>query len=247
MPDLFRAIIVETIGACDNACYFCRYGQKRWISKQRPIDKLTLESISKIIENLRRLDYVGRVSFHGISEPLLEERLPVILRMAKLALPNAHHTLITNGNQLTQDVSNLLFDSGLDHLTVSAYTDETWTKANGIVAKSMNVKDRRPSAKYQWSNRAGNIAQLRKHKKEGDCKCPSTGLVVNARGDVILCSADLYGDVIMGSIHENSLEEIWFGDAFEKYRKQLSTGIRSGLKLCEGCDYDGSGYKRAGN
>lgn len=244
---LFKVITIETQGTCNNTCYFCRYGQKRWLSENRPLEKLPTETILLILENLKKLDYSGRVSFYGISEPLMDERLPTLVKTAKQYLQKAHHTLITNGRLLTQEKADELFDCGLDHLTVSAYNEETFTSALNIRGHAINVKGRRPDKKHHWDNRGGNIAQFKKQIRKADCLRPSTGLMVNAKGAVVLCCADLYGDVVMGHVLNNTLEEIWFGERFKKYRAHLSTGNRSGLELCEMCDHDGTGHGREGN
>ncbi|OIO18678.1 MAG: hypothetical protein CO029_02255 [Candidatus Magasanikbacteria bacterium CG_4_9_14_0_2_um_filter_41_10] len=245
---LFNAIMIETMGMCDNACYFCRYGQRRWQERRDgKVVVMSMNTITQIVNSLVCLKYTGRVSYYGISEPLLDARLPEILSFAKKSLPNAHHTIITNGNLLNQEIADLLFASGLDHMTVSAYDTATWQRAHSIKGGYINVKDRRPSTGYHWENRGGNIVQLRGESVEGNCARPFTGMYIDARGKVLLCCADLFGDVVIGDVHDDDLNTIWFNPVFARYRSLLSIGERRSLELCASCDHDGRGHRREGS
>lgn len=62
------------------------------------------------------------------------------------------------------------------------------------------------------------------------CPFPWISAEVNARGDVTTCHA-LY-DMVLGSIYQNSLEEIWNGEAYEKFR---SFARRSIFPVCHAC------------
>jgi radical SAM protein with 4Fe4S-binding SPASM domain len=64
-------------------------------------------------------------------------------------------------------------------------------------------------------------------------------LVIRPRGEVVLCCADMYGEVVMGNVYEQSLIEIWNADRFIQYWLQLMQGQRAGLKLCEGYSHRG--------
>ncbi len=48
----------------------------------------------------------------------------------------------------------------------------------------------------------------------------------------------------MGSVHEQRLEEIWFSEPFEAYRRRLHSQGRAGLILCEQCTWRGDGHRR---
>jgi radical SAM protein with 4Fe4S-binding SPASM domain len=250
---LFVAITIETIGACNYSCWFCKYGQVRYKAERhnnRGDPRLMpWTTIERIVGNLADLGYDGRVSWYRINEPLLVKRLPEICTLTKLNVPLCHQTIITNGELLTQQVYDSLIANGLDHLTVSVYGDEVWDKVARLHMPNSNIKDRREPY-CNWENRAGNISELVGAKvlsgSQG-CQRPSTMMNVLPNGDVALCCADMYGEVIMGNVNRSRLEAIWYGEKFRRYRERLRTYGRQGLKLCEGCDHDGSGHGRHGN
>lgn len=250
---LFVAITIETIGACNNACWFCKYGQARYRSEggdpAGSSKRMPWETIERIVRNLADFGYDGRVSWYRINEPLLDKRLPEICRLTKHHLPDCHQTIVTNGSLLTQELYDALIAAGLDHLTVSAYSDDVWRKVVRLRMPKANIKDRRDH-RFRWENRGGNIVELAGATVvplTRDCQRPSTMMNVLPNGDVALCCSDLYGDVIMGNVNRSRLEEIWFGEAFERYREGLKARGRPGLRLCETCDHDGSGHGRNGN
>lgn len=56
-------------------------------------------------------------------------------------------------------------------------------------------------------------------------------------GSVVACCADFTGSVVLGSIKEKSLLEIWNDEPFQQFRRQLITGELASVPLCaKGCD-----------
>ena len=85
-------------------------------------------TITKIVFNLRDLDYRGRVSWFRINEPLLENRIFKILAFTKKHLPHCYQSLTTNADFLDQTVYDYLIHSGLDQLSISVYDDKIFDK-----------------------------------------------------------------------------------------------------------------------
>ena len=108
---LFNIISVETLGFCNRACWFCKFGQDR---EDRPPVRMRWETIERIVLNLEDLQYRGRLSWFCINEPLLDKRMTEILRFSRSRLPYAPLTLNTNGDLLTEDRYFELRAAGLD-------------------------------------------------------------------------------------------------------------------------------------
>ncbi len=53
-------------------------------------------------------------------------------------------------------------------------------------------------------------------------------------GDVVLCCVDWERKHVFGNIHENTLREIWNGDAYRAYRERMKKNDFAGT-LCENC------------
>ncbi len=252
LDDIFKVILIETFTWCNRECWFCMYGQERYKNEKPNMIKMSEKNITSIIDDLGRICYSGRISWFRINEPLMDKRIFEIIRDTKLKVPNCHQTLTTNGDLLSQRVLDRLVESGLSHLSISVYDDETFKRVMRLnLPDDTAIKDRR--ADFKWDNRGGNINSLVNSSQnkyiDSECHRPSTAINVVPNGDVVLCCSDMYGDEVMGNINENSLVDIWFGEKFQRYRDKLRNG-RRGLNLCQNCDYEGTGhsvYGRANN
>jgi len=241
--DLFKAILVETKNICTRTCWFCKYGQERQDDSRVEMDWKT---IRLIVENLRDLEYDGRVSWFWINEPLMDKRMVEILRLTRDRVPKAFLSLITNGDLLTRESYATLRAAGLDALGVSAYDEKTMARAAEIADSRLAIIDMRSPGPGMIQNRAGNVRQkaeifrpaLEKYFTKS-CERPFTMLTMNPRGQVVLCCDDMYSDVVMGDVHTQRLEEIWNGSGFRHYREALRSWGRAGLKLCENCSSPG--------
>jgi radical SAM protein with 4Fe4S-binding SPASM domain len=204
--------------------------------------------IERIIENLSRLNYSGRVSWFLTNEPLLDARMPEIVQRTRRACPRAFLSLVTNGDLLTSDLYAELKQAGLDALGVTAYDEHTLSRMAAISPdRGLRIINMCNSAGLQLENRAGNI-KVNQHYFTRDkvrfstrsCTRPFTTMAISAQGHVVLCCADLYADVVMGNVTCDSLEDIWNSSGFAHYRQTLVTAGRDSLHLCRECSHDGS-------
>lgn len=69
------------------------------------------------------------------------------------------------------------------------------------------------------------------------CTMPFTETVVQASGDVTVCCYDITGELKMGNVHEQTLQQIWNGPAYRKLRKAISSfGLLEPLpEACRKC------------
>ena len=68
------------------------------------------------------------------------------------------------------------------------------------------------------------------------CRRIQTRCMVLADGRVVSCDQDLRGVRTVGSLHEQSLEEIWTGPAFERIREAHRNGRFDCDALCAACN-----------
>lgn len=66
------------------------------------------------------------------------------------------------------------------------------------------------------------------------CLDPWLNVIVRADGSVVPCCADFTGRLVLGSLHENSLAEIWNGQAAMNLRKAHATGENL-PEICRQC------------
>lgn len=227
-------VLVETIESCNRRCAFCKWGSLREPVASRLMSQSTLDSIA---DQLSAINYQGRISPFGINEPLLDSRIVEIVELFYGACPGAFLSLNTNGDYLSQAKAQSLFDAGLNAIGISVYDDAAQAKALTYQDPRITRIDMREPSNLE--NRGGSIAVAGARPEIGKgCSRPSHMLTIKATGEIVLCCSDMYGNVVMGNVADGIMD-VWNGPGFEHYRDQLARSNRLGLKLCEGCSYEG--------
>lgn len=67
------------------------------------------------------------------------------------------------------------------------------------------------------------------------CKQPEGMLIVAWDGSVVLCCEDIHADVVVGRFPEQSLLDIWHGDAFRRAREAERDGDWDAVPICREC------------
>jgi radical SAM protein with 4Fe4S-binding SPASM domain len=244
MTELFKVILIETHNNCNRSCWFCKFGQQRQDTEKL---QMSWTTIQRIVGDLQDLEYRGRVSWFWINEPLMDSRILDIVAYTRRACPRAFISLITNGDLLNDTLYRDLRRSGLDALGISIYDTRAAQHANSLQHDDrMVLLDMRRTRPPNLENRGGNIKRhgrlfnvVREQFSDKSCARPFTMMTVNAKGQVVLCCSDLYGDVVMGDTTTETLEQIWVNESFAHYRRHLNQRGRQGLPLCGSCSYRG--------
>jgi radical SAM protein with 4Fe4S-binding SPASM domain len=98
---------------------------------------------------------------------------------------------------------------------------------------------------------AGRVRELSlaSNSTRSPCQWPFRYAVVLWNGDVVPCDSDFEGHCVMGSLKNNSLEQIWNNDKYKAMREAHLRNDYDSLPLCRPCDdwqiSDGSGYHNA--
>ncbi len=257
-----RHVQIQTVSWCNRSCSFCPSGKF-------PTDRefMPLETYERVLDELVRTGFEGRLSPYCMNEPLLDRRLPELVARARAKLPTTRILLQTNGDALKPELGIRLMDAGVNRLIVNVYDKSNLSRfrylANEISAardgvlsvgylgrgrlsprsRQVQVRDCTIYGTDNLTNRAGNTdgTVLAEPLKAG-CKRPFNQLYVRHDGDVVLCSCDWKAEVVFGNLVEQSLEEVWHSPVAQAYRRKLAKKDRN-MKLCEGCDYGGSPVK----
>ena len=67
------------------------------------------------------------------------------------------------------------------------------------------------------------------------CTLPFRQLIIRPDGKISLCCNDPLGKMTLGDLSKQSLEEVWYGEAFRDVREKLRKG-RGSLEHCRFCD-----------
>lgn len=245
-PSLFTAIEIETRTRCNSSCSFCGASI---LHDKRPDIRMPDELLDKIFAELGAMQFKGMVRFFGNNEPLLDPRLPELIRKVKAASPECSVEVQTNGLKLNPRIGRELLEAGLDVLFINNYSDEGQLH-NGVRAFLKETAHDYPNAEIMVSlrqmtedlnNRAGTAPNAEALKKPLPLPCmlPFSDLVVTADGRVAICCQDLEFQEVMGNLNAQSLLEVWNGDHFNRIRAGLMKGDRSVSEFCKGCDYRG--------
>lgn len=241
VTELFEFIEIETTNTCNRTCSFCKFGLPG--AKERA-ERMSWDIINKIIAELNSLDYRGVLAWYSLNEPLLDKRICDIIRKSKIGIPNATLALVTNGDLLTHQLVNELFDAGLDILRISVYDDATYDKANELMSRFSQIDYFEMRHSHNLSNRAGAISYLpeRPDVIHQNCLHPSKNMVINVRGKLKLCCDDMFSSAMPDNYNltDMTIYELWNSDVMNHYRVELRERGRKDLNLCRNCSFDSS-------
>ena len=251
---IFSIIEFNLHGTCNRRCAFCpRVDEALWPNKD---EEFSIDLFSKIVAELKTINYSGRVSFSGFSEPTLHSKLPEILELIKKNLPNSFPEIITNGDYLNEKTLIKFFKSGLKFIYVSLYTNKkTYDKLVDLKKKlkftdyQFSIRPRNLGSKKNFglnlNNRAGAVdyATFGKEVKEEfplkqTCNYPMYTIFVDYNGDTLICPNDWDKRKVIGNVNKENILDIWNSEQFNVVRKKLLKKDRSN-KPCEKCNVNG--------
>lgn len=199
-----------------------------------PEGRMQLELYTRILGQLAV--YTGEIHLFFKNEPLLDERLPVLARMAA-EKTRGRVVIQTNGSKLTVELARIL--TPYARIIVNDYTrNRVVSKRIRSFPKDINnlvLIGRNPDATL--TNRAGNHPNLPSKRLTNFCIRPFNEMFIDHRGKVVLCCQDWGSDAIVGDMNTDSIEDVWKGRMLEQHRKALLNRTRNGI--CAKCDFPG--------
>ena len=254
---LFSAIEVNLLAACTRKCSFCPVSEKDFYKKNGAKGNLSLTLYKKILTDISELNYEGLITFCGQSEPLLHKEIIEIIRMTRRITPQAIIELITNGDLLTINLLNAMFEAGLNVIKISMYDGdhqiEYFTNMKNACGLNSNqvILRRRYFCSGNYgilvSSRGGLIDshKFKTEKKSTQnlpltrvCYYPYYSFVLDLNGDMLLCSHDYSKKYIIGNVIKNSIWSLWTSEKLQQIRCGLANADRSSVS-CKKCDVDG--------
>jgi len=111
VSNFFEVIALETTTYCNLRCFFCPNSKyERGLEKNKKL--MDEELFKKIINELSKIKYQGKVELYSYGEPLTDERLPKLVNYAKYKLPKADIEINSNGFLLTLELYHKLIKNG---------------------------------------------------------------------------------------------------------------------------------------
>ncbi len=98
---------------------------------------MSLDVYHRVIDQLRDVNFSGRISPYLMNESLLDKRLPALIAYARQQCPQSWIAINTNGDALSESLAERLFEAGLNCMDVNAYDDTSQYEAYMALAERM--------------------------------------------------------------------------------------------------------------
>lgn len=118
-------VYIEQTRYCNFKCFYCIHstrdqqnGEFRKLGHE--IKHMAFDMFEKILEDLKAFPQgIKRVVFSGLGEPLMNPRLPEMIKLVVDAKIADRVEVITNGLLLNKEISHKLIDSGITNINIS--------------------------------------------------------------------------------------------------------------------------------
>tara|TARA_A100001015_G_scaffold321461_1_gene452329 strand:- start:4735 stop:5610 length:876 start_codon:yes stop_codon:yes gene_type:complete len=243
---------ISESGICNRKCSFCPRSDPSF----EDINEFIESNLhSKLIDQLKDLNYRGVIRYSGFVEPLLDKNIYNLIKEVSQKLPECRREIVTNGDVLNGKRLRKLFDSGLSTILISVYDGPEDAKKFEKMCLNENLNNKQFVIRHRYyseekdfgltiSNRAGmmknaeyNIQPL---KKSLNLKCyyPSYTFFMDYNGDVLMCPHDWGKKIILGNMNKDNFLDIWTSKKAITIRKKLNKSDRN-FSPCNVCDVKG--------
>ena len=130
-------VFIDPSSACNFKCKFCPCGgfnRNLWSDNKAP-SIMTYELYRKLIDDMAEFpDKVKTLRLYKEGEPLLNKRLPDMIRYAKRSGNIERVDFTTNGSMLSRDLGLAIADAGVDRINISveALDDDGYYAVSGV-------------------------------------------------------------------------------------------------------------------
>ena len=147
-------------------------------------------------------------------------------RNAKTPLIALQFLVMKQNEHQLEDVKKLAKDIGVDRLLLKNIEVHNTAEAQEWLPQN---------EKYRRYNFDGKTLEV-KNKSRKSCSRVWLSTLINWDGSVVPCCFDKNGDFELGDINsKDTFPEIWQGDRYKKFRKQLITD-RKNIDMCRNCN-----------
>lgn len=113
-----KMVEIENFSYCNRTCWFCPSS----IIDRKSKNIFMSESLYiKVLKELQKINYSGTISFSRYNEPLADREILNRIKIAKKILPKALLHTNTNGDYLTLDYLEELYNAGLRSINIQSY------------------------------------------------------------------------------------------------------------------------------
>ena len=238
---------------CNRVCSFCpRVDPEVYPNRNLSME---LDTSRKVASDLAVFGYCGRITFSGFGESLLNKKFADHIRIFREALPENCIETNTNGDKLTVEVLHDLYGAGITGLYVNLYDSPDQAPHFEEMFAAARIDESKYKLRPHWpggaedfgmtlNNRGGTMKNAElglmplDHSVAGKCHYPFYKMFVDWNGDVLFCSNDWRRKIVVGSVLESAVGDIWMSEKMRDIRLHLGNGDRNFIP-CNQCDVQG--------
>ena len=228
---LFERIEIETQSTCNRKCVWCirnsdpdKVATAPWFKKTQ----LPVEIIDKIIDESLAIGFKPRnnydICINHYNEPMMDKRLVDIIKRIK-SKANFGIFCGSNADYLTKKLAGEL-DGLIDEIGFTLYYGgEKFIKRRDHIKTLFNktkitICDGSNDETYpmltHYNPIVKDVNEIAKSRQSNICRHPLKRLIINHLGEMLMCCDDLTGNFKLGSIYENTVEELWYGEKHQR-------------------------------
>jgi radical SAM protein with 4Fe4S-binding SPASM domain len=194
----------------------------------------------KIMNDLKKHDYQGRISPYDMNEPTLDKRLPMFIEETRKMFLKNNIYIGSNGVDITPEYVEMLFTKGLSSILITCYDEFVYEKFKKMASQDKRVRlltifDK--DVDKVFMNRGGNVKVGPDIKVKKPCKKGLVQVMVNYKGDIVQCCSDYFYTNVAGNVMDADVYRLWNCKNYKIMREYLSQGIREKIPLCKNCNY----------
>ena len=238
---LFSHLDIETSSLCNRVCPTCirnshpnREALKSWFQPNFLSENTIYDAVTQAVE----LGFSGELCLSHYNEPLMDFRLPRIIKTIKTLGEFREIYLHTNGDFLNKSWADRL-DGELTKIIITLYMKDNIKRGKELKALfSKTDAQVVTQSKHVATHFSPSypISELANAHRSHDCRLPESSLIINHRGQYLLCCDDVIGNFDLGTFPEVSLEDYWFGEKHQKIVEILgNVGGRESFPYCSSC------------
>lgn len=195
------------------------------------------EMFNIAMERMSEIGWSGPVDYNFYNEPTADKRLTDLVKQTKRKLPRSLPRVVTNGDYLTERLTQDLIDAGVVNFSISRHYPESqaWDKKIASLQTKFGkyITLHKIWPRSDLSNRGGTV-EIKDYKPIDTCDAPAVTLNILYNGDVILCCCDYKRKYVFGNISKQGLLEIWKNEEFQKQRQLVRDG-QPEFDICKAC------------
>jgi len=239
---LFHRLEIETCSTCNRYCPTCLRNSHPDRERAAPWFKMALlpeAVIKRILEEALGLGFHGSVCLQHYNEPLMDERIGELGRMTRDMRGFSEVIINTNADYITPERAAAL-DGIFDRIIVALYMDEPKKSEREQWVRGLFTRTRLEftGGVHIATHYSPDfpVAELAARHRENPCDLPLERMIINHRGEMLLCCDDLVGNFNLGNVSQSSLRELWYSPQHQRIVKDLlQAGGRRKHSYCETC------------